>query len=386
MRHPPAAAASAASSPVVELLLALVAIDSTNPGLTPGGAGEDALVRFAAERLGGAGLELDVWDVEPGRPNLVARLRGSGGGRSLLVCGHSDVVGAESVAFAPRFESGRVHGRGALDMKGGIASAVVATERIARGEPLRGDVLLALCIDEEWLSAGAEALVRRHRADAAILPEPTGLEVVTAHGGFAWFEVTSSGVEAAGDDAEHGVDAIALLGPVLNGVAELDRAFAARPAASAGRSCIHASTIGGGTMYPSYPGECRVGIERCLMPGESVADADREVAELLRAASAADARFRGSSERVVGREPVALGDDEPVVLALLDAVRDERGKATPRFETGWMDSGVLVEAGIPCVCFGPSGSGEHTADEWVDVASLDTCTLVLERAIRGFCG
>ena len=95
--------------------------------------------------------------------------------------------------FQPVLRDGRMYGRGTNDMKGGIAAAVVAVERLAQGERPAGDVLLAWVIDEEWASLGAEALVERYRADAAVLPEQTDLDVVFAHGGFVWYDVVSAG-------------------------------------------------------------------------------------------------------------------------------------------------------------------------------------------------
>jgi acetylornithine deacetylase len=372
-------------SPVTELLLELVRIDSTNPLLVPGGAGERELVDYLAGRLDGR-FELDLWDVEPGRPNLVAKLSGTGGGKSLILCGHSDVVGARPEAFRPRLRAGRVYGRGALDMKGGIAAATVALERLALGPPLAGDVLLALCIDEEWRSSGTEALVRRHRADAAILPEPTNLDVVTAHGGFAWYDVVSEGVESAGDDPTTGVDAIALLGPVIAGVAALDRQLEGGPRHAGERANVHASFVAGGDTYPSYPAGCRLAIERCLIPAETVEDCDGEVSALVALAEQADARFRGTWRRVIGRDPVALDPEEPVVGAVVEAASHELGRpAQPRYDMGWMDSGILSESGVPCVVFGPAGRGEHTVEEWVDAHSLEVCSRVLELAARSFC-
>jgi acetylornithine deacetylase len=372
------------SSHVCELLAELVAIDSTNPQLVEGGVGEAEVAAFLADRLARSGFEVDVWDVLPDRPNVVARLPGLGGGSSLLLCGHTDVVGADPAAFVPRVADGRLYGRGSFDMKGGIAAAIIAAERVAADAPLRGDLLLGFCIDEEWKSVGAEQLVKRVDADAAILPEPTNLHVVTAHGGFAWYDVTSEGVEAAGADTDHGVDAISLLGPVLSGVADLDRQLAA--GATEHRGSIHASTITGGTTYPSYPAACRLGIERCLLPGESVATADAEIAALIEDAERSDSRFRGTWTRIVGREAVVLDKREPVVTAVLAALGVELGQAVePSFEIGWQDSGILAEAGVPCVVFGPAGWGEHTPNEWVDVRSLELCASVLERAIRSFC-
>jgi len=375
-----------ALSSVAELLVRLVEIDSTNPLLVSGGAGEGELVRFLADRLRNAAFEVDVWEVLPGRPNLVARLAGSDGGRSLMICGHTDVVGADPAAFKPRLENGRIYGRGAFDMKGGLAAAIIAAEQVSKTTSLSGDLFLAFCIDEEWRSEGAEALVQRYRADAAILPEPSNLEVVTAHGGFAWYDVVSDGVEAPGGDPDHGVDSISLLGPILAGIAELDRALTSRASATWGRGSIHASMIGGGVTYPSYPAQCRLAVERCLIPGESVVDADAELANLLEAAEQADRRFRGSCERIIGRDAVVLDPEEPVVKAVVEAAERELDRRIePRFDIGWMDSGVLSDAGIPCVVFGPSGAGEHTPEEWVDVDSLLACSHVLERAIRTFC-
>ena len=373
-------------SDVVELLASLVAADSTNPVLEEGGAGEAETAAILASAMERAGLEVDIWDAAPGRPNVVGRLRGTGGGRSLMFCGHTDVVAGTPEQFRPDIRDGRMYGRGTNDMKGGIAAAVVAAERLARGTRPAGDVLLAWVIDEEWASVGAEALVERHRADAAVLPEQTDLEVVFAHGGFVWYDVVSMGKESAGGEPQHGRDGIALAGSFLTGIIELDRELATRETAEWGRPNVHASTITGGQNYPSYPAQCVIGVERCLMPGETVAQAHAEIERLLERARAADERFEGTSRVVIAREPVMLGHDHPVVTAVAEAARAELG-ADPviRSDYGWMDSGVLVEAGIPCVVFGPTGAGLHTAEEWVELESLERCVDVFERTARAFC-
>lgn len=374
-------------SAAAELLDALVRADSTNPTLQPGGAGEAEVAALLAERMRHAGLDVDMWDAAPGRPNVVGRLAGRGGGRSLMFCGHTDVVGGAPEQFRPQVRDGRMYGRGTNDMKGGIAAAVVAAERLARDGGLDGDLVLAWVIDEEWASLGAESLVERHRADAAVLPEQTDLDVVFAHGGFVWYDVTSDGRESAGGEPEHGLDGIALAGELLSGIVELDRELATRATAEWGRPNVHASTIRGGQSYPSYPAECVIGVERCLMPGESVAQSHAEVEQLLERARAADPRFAGRVDVIIAREPVLLGRDEPVLLAVSDAAERVTSSApVVRSDYGWMDSGVLVEAGIPCVVYGPIGAGLHTAEEWVDIDSLETCVGVYEHAARAFCG
>ncbi|HUZ83431.1 MAG TPA: M20/M25/M40 family metallo-hydrolase [Gaiellales bacterium] len=369
-----------------DLLAELVRADSTNPVLVPGGAGEGEVAGLIARWLERVGLRVDVWDAAPGRPNVVGVLPGSGGGRSLMLCGHTDVVDAAAEGFRPEIRDGRMLGRGTADMKSGIVSSMLAAERLAAGPRLAGDVLVACVVDEEWASVGAEALVARHRADAAVLPEQTDLDVVFAHGGFAWFDLISEGLESAGGEPDLGLDAITLIGPVLTGLADLDRRLAAGATAEWGRPGIHASTVRGGQTYPTIPAECVLGVERCLMPGESVADSLREIEQLLAAARAADERFQGRFTTAIAREPVLLDTSEPVLIELIRAVAEELGREpVVRSDYGWMDSGVLVEAGIPCAVFGPTGGGLHTAVEWVDLESVETCARVLERLARTFC-
>ena len=309
-----------------------------------------------------------------------------------MLVGHLDVVGAAAELFTPHVRDGRLYGRGSNDMKAGLAAAVVVAERLAAEasaaggrSPLRGDLLVAGCADEEWESFGAEAVVARYRPDAAILPERTDLDVTVEHGGFTWFELESRGVEAAGAEPEKGVDAIALLGPVLDGIVALDRELDARPRASYGRGSIHASTITGGTQLPAYPGVCRLGVERCLIAGESVEQSRAEIEALLAAARAADPRFaaqqpprRGPRARVAGpRRPGRAGAGRGGGRA--------RPRAAVRGDIGWADSGIFAEAGIPCAQFGPIGDGEHTSGEWVDLESVGLVARVLEAAARRYC-
>ncbi len=374
-------------SPTAQLLAELIRCDSTNPDLVPGGAGEAAVADLVAGRLEAAGLAVELVEVAPGRPNVIGRLPGSGGGRTLLLCSHTDVVGADAALFEPRIEGGRMLGRGAIDMKSGLAASIVAVEQLAAAaEPLAGDVIVAGVIDEEYGSLGAVDLATRVGADAAILPEQSDLQLITAHGGFAWFELTSIGFEAAGIDVDRGIDSIALLAPVLERISALDRELAAGPRTSYGRPSIHASTIAGGSQYPAFPARTVLGIERCTVAGETYAGATAEIEAMIAAAKDADPRFDAELELVIGRDPVELGADEPIV-ALLDAVVGERlgEPAIHRGDIGWMDSGILVEAGIPCVIFGPTGAGEHTDEEWVDLESIETCAAILAETARRFC-
>ncbi len=201
----------------VERLVAdLVAIDSVNPALVPGGAGEAEVMSFAAAWMAAAGLDVEVVEAAPGRPSVVGTARGRGGGRSLMLNGHLDTVGVEGMSepHAARVRDGRVYGRGGYDMKGGVAACMLAAAAAARAD-LAGDVVVAAVADEEHSSIGIQAVLEHVRADACVVTEPTSLDVVVAHKGFAWWEVSATGRAAHGSQPHLGVDAIAALGPVL---------------------------------------------------------------------------------------------------------------------------------------------------------------------------
>src|SRR5712691_908784 len=203
-------------SETTELLRQLVAIDSINPDLVPGGAGEGNIARFVAAWFVRAGLEVAVDEAAPGRPNVVGIARGSGGGRSLLLNAHMDTVGVSGMErpHDPYIENNRLYGRGACDMKGGLA-AIMAAGAAARQRRLRGDVIVTAVVDEEYASIGTSAIVT----------EPTELEICTAHKGFAWLEVETEGIAAHGSRPDLGVDAIVKMGKVLVGIEELDRSL-----------------------------------------------------------------------------------------------------------------------------------------------------------------
>src|SRR5215471_10374982 len=196
-------------SEITELLLQLVAIDSVNPDLVPGGAGEENIARFISNWFDRAGLEV-VWEeVVPGRPNVIGIARGTGGGRSLLLNAHMDTVGIVGMErpHDPYIQNNRLYGRGAYDMKGGLA-AIMAVGAAASKRSVRGDVIVTAVVDEEFASIGTASIVKNWRADAAIVTEPTELNICTAHKGFVWLDIEAEGVAAHGSRSDLGVDAI----------------------------------------------------------------------------------------------------------------------------------------------------------------------------------
>jgi acetylornithine deacetylase len=349
---------------VADLAAALVDAESVNPALGAGGSGEGPAAEIVAAWAGEAGLEVEVDEVQPGRPNVVVTSRGTGGGRSLMLNGHLDTVSAGGMErpFEARIDGDRLYGRGSYDMKGAIAAALVAAAR-ARDEGLTGDVVVACVIDEEYGSLGTERLVERWNADAAIVCEPTDERIRIAHKGFAGFEIEMPGRAAHGSRADLGVDAIAAMGPVLTRLGELsDRLSREQGHALLGPGSIHASLIEGGQEYSSYPARCQVTGERRLIPGESEADVVAELEALV-------AGTAGSFRLTFGRGPFEIPADQ----GLPELVAAAAGAAGFHGIAFWTDAALLAGAGIPTVLYGPAGEGAHADVEWVDLASLERC-------------
>jgi len=376
------------------LLSRLVSLDSVNPDLVPGARGESEIAAFVADWLRDRGLEVRLGDTgRAGRPNVIATAPGTGGGRSLLLNAHVDTVGVEGMRapFEPAVRGGKLYGRGSMDTKGALAAFMCAAAD-ARRARLRGDVVLTAVVDEEYASAGTEAVVSdlaagRIRTDAAIVGEPTGLEIVTEHKGFAWFEIETTGVAAHGSLASVGVDAIAAMGPVLDGLEEEARRLASSPPHhSLGTGSIHASLISGGQELSSYPRSCVLRLERRTVPGETPDSVQRELETLLDRIRGERPRLRAQLRRLFVRDPMEADRASAVAVAL--AAHVARVTAKPAVFAGmggWLDSSLLDRAGIPTVVIGPAGEGLHGVEEWVDLDSVRACREIVRGMLFDFC-
>ena len=367
------------TSDLPALLSSLVAIDSVNPSLVPGGAGESRIADFIERWAGEGGLQAERLEDTPGRPSVLVRAKGTGSGRALMLCGHIDTVNAEGMTdpHTPRIEGDRLYGRGAYDMKAGVAAALIAAREASR-LGLAGDVVVAAVADEEHASLGVQEALRHVRADAAVVTEPTELELVVAHKGFVWSEVSVTGRAAHGSRPHLGVDAIAKMGTVLKELEELDQSLADRTHPLLGRGSVHASIIEGGVELSSYPGHCKLRLERRTLPGETREQIDREVESLLEGRRAVDPDFEASHRTLLVREPFVI---EPCA-ELVSAVRDAAAEVLPDpVPTGgasyWADTAFIAAAGIPAVLFGPGGDGAHATEEWVSLSDTDAVARVL---------
>ncbi|HLH60985.1 MAG TPA: ArgE/DapE family deacylase [Ktedonobacteraceae bacterium] len=375
-------------SEIVELLRQLVAIDSINPDLVPGGAGEEKIARFIADWLQEAGLEVHWDEAAPGRPNVIGIARGTGGGRSLMLNAHMDTVGVAGMErpHDPYIQDNRLYGRGAFDMKGGLA-AIMTTGAAAKQLQLRGDVIITAVADEEYASIGTSSIVKRWHADAAIVTEPTDLNICVAHKGFIWLEVETSGVAAHGSLPEIGVDAIAKMGKVLVGLEELDQRLCSVPSHRLLKSgSVHASLIQGGQELSSYPKSCILGVERRTIPGETQQQVESELPAIFERIAATDPAFKASVKTLLFRDAFEVSADELIVQILRRHATTQLSEEPEIIgQFAWMDSAILSTAGIPTVIFGPGGEGAHAVIEWSDLEQVAKCAQILTAVAKEFC-
>jgi len=374
--------------PAIRLLRELVAINSVNPTLVAGAPGEEQIASVIADEMRRAGLDVSVETVVPRRPNVIGVLEGRAKGRTLMLCGHTDTVGVAGMRdpFVPTEIGGRLYGRGAQDMKGGVAAMIAAASAIAQRGLTSGRVIVACVVDEEHSSIGADALVKRWTADAAIVTEPTELTIAVGHKGFAWVGIEVEGKAAHGSRPAEGQDAILRLGRVLSRLEALDAELQSRPPHPlVGTGSLHASLVEGGRELSSYPDRATLQMERRLLPSEPELLALEEVEQILQSLVRVDPTFRARATAIFSRPAYEVPTDHELPR-LLAASMTAIG-TTPR-TTGasfWTDAAVLGHAGIPSILFGPGGAGLHSTEEYVNVADVLLCRDALVEFVRRFC-
>ncbi|MGD9044348.1 MAG: ArgE/DapE family deacylase [Desulfobacterales bacterium] len=376
---------------LLKLLQSLIQIDSVNPSLSRKGPGEAMIARYIGAYLNKLGIDVRFQEIKKNRVNVIGILKGTGGGPTLMLNGHTDTVSADNMEtdpFGAEKKGGRIYGRGALDMKAGVASLMMAAQTIIEaGIQLKGDVILTLVADEEYASIGTETVVDEYSADAAIICEPTNLDIVIAHKGFAWIKIEIFGQAAHGSLPHRGIDAILKAGKVLMAIDHLGKTDLTRKTHPLlGSPSIHASLINGGTELSTYPNYCKIELERRNLPGEDRQAVTAEIQDLLQNIQRQDDQFKAASEVFFFRPAFEISQDQPIVQTVSRSYESIFDKP-PRFEGmwAWLDSAILAQAGIPSVIFGPSGDGAHAAVEYVDVDSVITTTEVLVRSITNFC-
>lgn len=360
---------------LTNLLSELVRIDSQNPDLVPGAPGERAVAEFCVRWLSERGVEAWIDEVQPGRCNAIARLRG-GDGPTLTMCAHLDTVsidGMEEHGLEPRVNGGRMYGRGTYDMKGGAAAIMMALVELAR-KPPPGTMLAALVCDEEYASIGAADFVQRYHSDACIVTEPSNRDLILAHKGFVWAEIETAGVPAHGSRWQDGVSAVARMGRIIAALDEFDRTvLRERTHPLLGPASMHCAMVSGGDGWSTYAPACTLRVERRTLPGESPAAVLSELRRII-AGAGEEAEVR----EALSRSPLECPADTTIAQAVHEAILADTG-AAPRTAgvAYWMDAAIFAEAGAATVDYGPDGAGAHAAVEWVDLESVAQCARVL---------
>jgi len=377
---------------VVDLLKDTVGTNSVNPTVGRG-PGESAVADLIYDRLTSiGGLEVRRQPVGDRRSNVIAILKGSGGGRSLMLNGHMDTVGIDGMIvepFKPFIENGKLHGRGACDMKGALAGMMGALKSLVdSGSELRGDLIFTAVADEEYRSIGTKKLVEEYRADAAIVGEPTEMKTAITHKGFVWIEVEIKGKAAHGSVPEKGVDAIAHAAKVVSGLERLQKRLATRTHPLLGSPKVHTSTIQGGTDWSIIPERCVLRLERRTLPGELVSSVMSEIDEILQDIKRNNRDLEATARSPYDMPPLETAPTELIVQLLQQAVAKVVGREMPI--TGvpyWTDGALLSKlASIPTCLFGPGDIGvAHSADEHVSVKDVLDSTYVYRTIAQTFC-
>lgn len=382
---------------VLDLLQALISTPSVNPSLEDGGAGEAGVAELCAGWLRDRGFRVEVTEVVPGRPNVIARH--GHGDPVILLNGHLDTVGVGDMTvapFTPEVRDGRIYGRGSCDMKAGVASLMEAAGRVAAADH-PGTVVVALTCDEEYASVGMAALVGGSRGDGgldastnvpapglaahgAVVCEPTELALMPAHKGFAWTEVTFTGRAAHGSRPDLGVDAVRHAAAFIAALDDLEAELRSRPPHPLlGHGSLHVGTISGGSAPSVYPDRCTVVVERRTLPGEDAEGTLAEVTELLRVLGERVPELRAEARTTLFRPGTEVPSDHPLHRLARETLRAAGRSDAPRGMTAWVDAAFLNEAGIPAVCFGPGSIARaHTADEFVEEDQVLACADLLE--------
>jgi len=355
-------------------LAGLVRFPTVNP---PGDEG--TLAAHVAERLQALGFSVQVEDVLPGRPNVLARLHGRTGTPTVLFNTHLDVVppgaGWTRDPFAAEIVEGRLYGRGALDAKGSLAGFLLAAEALARcGIPLDGDLVVTAVMDEEVGSQGARRLAPAVAADHAIVGEPTGLDVVIAHRGSLRPVIAVEGRAAHASQPHLGVNAVQMAARAITAFEAYAGTLGARAHPLVGSPTLAVTIVHGGHKENVIPDRCEFTIDRRLIPGETETEALAGIFRLLADVRAAHPDFRAGIARLVPTTggPSETPPDAPIVGALARAARHVLGRdvALAGFPAA-CDMVHFRAAGVPTAVLGPGDLARaHAADEWVEVREV----------------
>ncbi|KAF4339230.1 diaminopropionate ammonia-lyase [Fusarium beomiforme] len=375
----------------VALAQTLVQINSASPDLgSVPGPGERTIASYVTAWLEHRDLETHWVEYTKGRPSVVGVVRGSGEGKSVMFNGHLDTVtimGYEDDPLSGKIVDGRLYGRGSADMKGGVAAAMIALAN-AKKLGLRGDVIFTGVADEESLSKGTEDILRAGwRADAAVVSEPTNLEINHAHKGYCHVEIKVYGLAAHGSRADLGIDAIVNAGHFLVEFGKYAKSLQeGRGDDTLGTGTAHASVISGGEEASSYPAQCTIVAERRTIPGETNEIIQKEFEGIIAKVAKEVSGFKAEAKIFFSRPPQFTAADHPFTKLVSEIVGKITGRdAVVSGAPFWTDCALLSEKGIVPLLWGPKGEGLHGKEEFVDVKSIEQVAEGLTNVAAEFC-
>jgi acetylornithine deacetylase len=378
-----------ARSATLDLLKRLIRIRSVNPSIEEGN-GEEEIATFIAEWFRRMRLfKIFEQKVSKRRFNVVVTLEGKGRGKSLMLNGHMDTVGTSAMTvkpFDPLVRNGMIYGRGSCDMKGSIAAMMSAMAGLAKSKELAGDVLFTAVVDEEHMSIGTSELIKRFRADAAIVGEPTGMDIAIAHKGYAWLEIETTGRRAHGSVPERGVDAIEKMAKIISQLETLRRQYRLKEHPLVGTPKVHTSAIVGGSDWSTVPARCLLKIERRLIPGEKSGEAVQELRRIVGSCSKKDRSIRARVRLVHHADSVEVTKASHIPI-LRQHVKRFGGRGKIIGVPFWTDAAILVnQAGIPTCVFGPGNiKVAHSPSEYIRVRDVVAGAHVYAETAWAYC-
>jgi succinyl-diaminopimelate desuccinylase len=361
---------------LVDLTTRLVQTPTENP---PGN--EKVAAKFLKPILSRMGFKIETVLSPEGRWNIVAEKRWGRGGRRLIFNGHLDVVPAGDPSqwkyppFQGRLAKGRIYGRGASDMKGGIASFIHALSMIDRSKihPRQGAVVLHLVSDEESHGHHGMGFLTRKggiQGDAVLVGEPTDLQPVIAHKGALWLRISTLGKSAHSGRPHLGVNAIEKMAKLvdrLNSIPlEKEHPLLGKPTLSIG-------LIQGGTKINIVPDRCEIEVDRRMLPGEKKEEVLKGMKGILDSLQLQDPLFQYRMEEIDFAEPSEVNPEEEIVRIGVESIHEVIGeKPSLRAFSGFTDSRFYInQCHIPALIFGPGETNQvHTTDESVEVEAL----------------
>lgn len=350
----------------------MILIRSENPFDDPPAPGyrEQEMAEYLAGLLMEMGLQHELRNVRPGRPNLFGYLPGTDGHFTLALAGHTDTARTTGYpgAYDARFEDGKIYGRGACDMKAAL-TAYLAVAKVLRETraSLRGNLLLIFNIDEEYQMVGSKAIGREGpRADQGIIGEPTGLQVCPANKGRVSTKIITRGRAAHSSVPEKGINAISRMAHVITAFDDYNAELLTRPPHPlCGHGRFNPGVIHGGVQVNMVPDYCELEVDRRTLPGETKDQVYAEFRARIARAAQGDPDFAYEITEPTWLIPANdISPDEPVVVALRRAHLALWGR-DPGVQA-FVAGSDAPHYGFPTVVCGPGSIAQaHTTDEWV---------------------